>query len=77
VEARVRPYALEREERTKVISAEGRRGVDAASMSAWRLDPGKWVSREVTRPRNEKGSWGKISVDNRHTVKRRNRGSKR
>jgi hypothetical protein len=31
---------LDREDRTKMISALGRAGVPAASMSAWRLEPG-------------------------------------
>ena len=67
VEARVRPYALEREERTKVISAEGSRGVEAASISAWRLDPARPISREVTKQRSERSSGWKVDVDDGHT----------
>jgi hypothetical protein len=40
-EARTRPYAFEREEMTKVIRALGSREVEAASISAWRFEPGR------------------------------------
>ena len=59
--------ALEREERTKVISAEGSRGVEAASISAWRLDPARPISREVTKQRSERSSGWKVDVDDGHT----------
>lgn len=40
-DARVRPYAALRFERTRVIWEDGRRGVLRAFIRAWRFVPGK------------------------------------